>query len=297
MSHQITGVRGSVLGFATLLFLFGISASIFFLRKAEKYRLARQQFATELAVTKRLINPDEWIGDRGSIPYLQDLRQKKNEWLALRRSFMKYSVVIGFSLFMILASWVIAFSKKERIQEQLMGIHVIALICLVIGIITPMLEIAAFETDFSLDKLPIRTQIFGNEVSVTYSRTFPGDLYFFYQSKSAWQLIVTLLSQKNYVVGMSIFIFSIAFPLVKTIYTLTLTFNPDRWSRPIVKNTLLSMGKWSMADVFVVASFLGFLAFGNMQVGVPTESHVLPGLYFFIAYCLLSIGISQRINL
>ena len=53
---------------------------------------------------------------------------------------------------------------------------------------------------------------------------------------------------------------------------------------------VLNLSKWSMADVFVVAMFLGFLAFENMQAGITTYSNICIGLYFFLSYCLLSIG-------
>ena len=64
--------------------------------------------------------------------------------------------------------------------------------------------------------------------------------------------------------------------------------------RPASGNRTLSFfveksGKWSMADVFVVAVFLAYLAFSNIQSGIQTESNTLPGLYFFLSYCLLSI--------
>ena len=44
-----------------------------------------------------------------------------------------------------------------------------------------------------------------------------------------------------------------------------------------------------MADVFVAAIFLSFLAFNNMQMGIQTDSNVLWGLYYFLAYCILAI--------
>ena len=52
------------------------------------------------------------------------------------------------------------------------------------------------------------------------------------------------------------------------------------------------IGKWSMADVFVASSFLVFLSFNNMNVGVQNDSKVLFGLYFFLAYVVISITAS-----
>ncbi len=64
-----------------------------------------------------------------------------------------------------------------------------------------------------------------------------------------------------------------------------------------VKNTVGRIGKWSMADVFVVATFLSYLSFSNMNSGIDTEAKTLVGLYFFLAYCILSIASSQLIEL
>ena len=47
-----------------------------------------------------------------------------------------------------------------------------------------------------------------------------------------------------------------------------------------------------MADVFVASSFLVFLSFNNMNVGVQNDSKVLFGLYFFLAYVVISITAS-----
>ena len=47
-----------------------------------------------------------------------------------------------------------------------------------------------------------------------------------------------------------------------------------------------------MADVFVAASFLVYLSFNNMNVGVENESKPLFGIYFFMAYVIISITAS-----
>jgi len=64
-----------------------------------------------------------------------------------------------------------------------------------------------------------------------------------------------------------------------------------------VKKAVGRIGKWSMADVFVVATFLSYLSFSNMNTGIDTEANTLVGLYFFLAYCILSITSSHIIEL
>ena len=70
------------------------------------------------------------------------------------------------------------------------------------------------------------------------------------------------------------------------------------------------IGKWSMADVFVVAVFLAFLATRDQaqvnsfsvpvlfqQIDVAMETHLTStlgsGFYFFLAYCLFSVFWTQ----
>ena len=70
------------------------------------------------------------------------------------------------------------------------------------------------------------------------------------------------------------------------------------------------IGKWSMADVFVIGVFLAFLATENqvqenrfqvealgaqLEVGIVTRvtSTLGPGFYFFLGYCIFSIFWTQ----
>ncbi|MBL1292744.1 MAG: paraquat-inducible protein A [Thiotrichales bacterium] len=57
---------------------------------------------------------------------------------------------------------------------------------------------------------------------------------------------------------------------------------------------VLIIGKWSMADVFVVGVFMAFLA-GQANPNVQAALH--QGFYWFLAYCLISILSSQTLQL
>ena len=133
----------------------------------------------------------------------------------------------------------------------------------------------------------------GMNVEVKINQVFEGDMYFYYQSKSVVELIQTLFEQDNYVVGISLTVFSILFPLAKLLMIIGILLIPKLWKSRFVANFVAYSGKWSMADVFVVAMFLGYLALDNMQVGIPTDSRVLIGLYFFLGYCIFSITASM----
>ncbi len=57
-----------------------------------------------------------------------------------------------------------------------------------------------------------------------------------------------------------------------------------------------SLSKWSMADVFVIAIFIAFLAARATQNSselVRFDADFGNGFYFFLGYCLLSIASAQ----
>jgi uncharacterized paraquat-inducible protein A len=51
-----------------------------------------------------------------------------------------------------------------------------------------------------------------------------------------------------------------------------------------------AIGKWSMADVFVMGLFLAYLA-GNAVAGMTAMLH--QGFWYFLGYCLLSVLSAQ----
>jgi uncharacterized paraquat-inducible protein A len=112
-----------------------------------------------------------------------------------------------------------------------------------------------------------------------------GRVVFKFESKGIAQTIGKLFTSGNAVLGSLIFLFSIAVPLVKVGLTLFATYahgpNHDK-AMKIIK----AVGKWSMADVFVIAVLLAFFAIGGDEF---TDAEVGPGVYFFSAYCILSM--------
>jgi len=211
----------------------------------------------------------------------------------------------------------ILYVRGEYFRKAMAGCLLALSICyLYVGIFTPMLEISAFsedltipiELDTELVSVPISEGLnyaseltkeyigldLGTTDPVDYSLfkkdvVFKGKTYYFHQSKSIADLIGILFKDKNYVVAWAILAFSVLLPVLKIIITLLITF-----IKPLRKNSgflvfVKIIGKWSMADVFVASSFLVFLSFNNMNVGVQNDSKVLFGLYFFLAYVVISI--------
>lgn len=115
-----------------------------------------------------------------------------------------------------------------------------------------------------------------------------------------------LWDDQRLLVAALIFVFSVCIPVLKSLL-LTVAYVARRSAAALPLARFVSaIGKWSMADVFVVAVFLAvlstshaetqatheFVIFGfrvALDVSTQTLSMVGEGFYYFTAYCLLSI--------
>ncbi len=105
------------------------------------------------------------------------------------------------------------------------------------------------------------------------------------------------LYNNNHVpVAALILIFSVGIPLLKVL----LLIGAHLPFREIIKQRLLWISavssKWSMADVFVVAIFVAYLAANGIRESralVDFKSDLGPGFYYFLGYCVLSIIATQ----
>ena len=82
-------------------------------------------------------------------------------------------------------------------------------------------------------------------------------------------------------------LFSIVTPLTKASLTFFITACRSTDLNFKIGEFLHSIGKWSMADVFVAAILLALYALKFQQA---TKSIPCLGLYYFIGYCLLSLA-------
>jgi hypothetical protein len=99
-----------------------------------------------------------------------------------------------------------------------------------------------------------------------------------------------------------ILLFSVIVPLAKAALVAAAMFAGDTARRRVLRFVEL-IAKWSMADVFVVALFIAYLAAqasqtapGDPSAGPPVvafTAHFGPGFYWFAAYCLFSLAAQQ----
>ncbi len=112
-----------------------------------------------------------------------------------------------------------------------------------------------------------------------------GTVVFDYEAKSIASTIGDLLGSHDLVLGGLVLFFSVIVPLVKAGLVLYATVAYGA-ARDQTVRFVHAVGRWSMADVFVVAVLLAMLALGRDPA---TQATTGPGLYFFAGYCLLSL--------
>lgn len=275
---------------------------------------------------ERLLQAKEWVWMVRDWEWDKKRKAAQNELNKANAEYTKalkqaqIIALISIAYFIVL---IILYFKSPLILKVISGGLVsISLIFLYIGIFTPMLEISAYNENLKIPLVvnledwtaPVDenlntgvdilnswikdytgVEIPKSELShwitgeLDLSIVFKGKMYYYHQSKSIASLIRLLFKDKNYVVAWAILSFSVILPLIKLLFTLLITLSTKLRRNKVFIMTIKIIGKWSMADVFVAATFLAYLSFYNMNVGIETSSKVLFGLHFFFTYVVVSI--------
>jgi paraquat-inducible protein A len=302
----------------SIIFLFlGFILNSILIETSSVYKKAKEDLAESLSYKNRFLDKEEWQQVEGGLnnidynssglkiilPFGSSTTQKKTYEAQVKKIESAENDIqskVIYVLLLILAYLLVMLGIYVRAKPPfliLIATISVSIVCLHAGLFTPMLEIGAVERDFNLGDIPIQKEVMGFSIDVTVQKKFEGDIYFYYQSKSIADLITLLFHQNNFLVGFCILIFSVIFPIIKTFLMCFFVFKPEIIKEKWFKGFVLNLSKWSMADVFVVAMFLGFLAFENLQAGVDTYSNISIGLYFFLSYCILSISSSMLAKL
>jgi hypothetical protein len=119
-----------------------------------------------------------------------------------------------------------------------------------------------------------------------------GRLQAYSSTRSILGTVDELARTGNLLVAFLVVFFSLVIPVFKLLLLLaTLMLSGERAQRfLLLVNSRLS--KWSMADVFVMALLVAYMAgSASGQVGelLIMEARLEPGFYYFLAYCLFSI--------
>ncbi|MGB5326432.1 MAG: paraquat-inducible protein A [Pseudomonadales bacterium] len=131
------------------------------------------------------------------------------------------------------------------------------------------------------------------QVKVSAQLPIIGSLQFYDETQSIVASIRALLDSGNTLVGFLIFLFSIAVPVIKALllFVAALLKNPS--AKVALHKFVNTISKWSMADVFVVAVFMAYLATGSNSY---VDALLHPGFYYFLSYCVVSILATQLLR-
>lgn len=284
--------------FLFMLFLFlgiGIVSAYRIYQEGHTYKKEMTSYIDLLNFKERLLNPKEWVLGEYEAAERRQLADRHyniaSEAMSNTKMYSTFYAIGGILFFVVVA---LAFLKNLHYYRFLaLTLVCISFLSLIVGITLPMLEIGAFNLDL---EIPVSGTVPIIDYDFEFTKTFEGRMYYYYEIKSVLGLIGVLFESQNYIVGICIVLFSIALPAVKLCLSLIMVLNRRVRENKRLGKFISKIGKWSMADVFVVACFLAFLSFYNMKPGIETDCHTLPGLYFFLAYCIMSIFSSVLIE-
>jgi uncharacterized paraquat-inducible protein A len=133
----------------------------------------------------------------------------------------------------------------------------------------------------------------------------------YFQTKSILDVFWIMITHKDIqmkFVGVLLITFSIFFPLLKIVSSVGYYYNYHHaMDNPVIKFFVLKSGKWSMADVMVIAIFMAYIGFNGIidsQFGqlssegqelvilTTNGTSIQQGYYLFITYTLLALFLS-----
>lgn len=229
---------------------------------------------------------------------------REEAFIGLREQFREIQskkLPYTYSLYVLIVFLILSlFIIKSFKRKELTVIIATAFLPLLLGILLPMIEIDARIAE-------MRFHLLGEQVVFT-------DQVIFYKSKSILE-VVELMAQQGkpdlLAVGFLVLAFSVLFPVTKLISSLIFVFNAKSRSKKFLNFMIFKTGKWSMADVMVVAIFMAYIGFAgiiseqlgqldsltkNADILTTNQSSLETGFFMFSAFVLLSLVISQRMG-
>ena len=194
-----------------------------------------------------------------------------------------------------------AFTKGSLKPVHYLILTLTLVVMMIVGVTTPMIDMEAKISKLSF-VLMDHTIIFEDQI-----------LYF--QSKSILDVFWVMIKHEQVqmkVVGLLVVGFSIVFPILKMLSSLAYYYDYCRARKyKIIKFFVLKSGKWSMADVLVVAIFMAYIGFNgiinsnlasmaesgeNLQMVTTNGTNLQPGYFMFLAYTILAMFLSGFIR-
>jgi len=205
-----------------------------------------------------------------------------------------YTFILIGCLTLFLLLWIVYRNRRNMYTPLFTMSVLMALITLIIGLGAPMIEIDARIKELSFELIG-KHLIFNDQV-------------IFYQSKSIIDVVHILITNgkaDSIFVGILILIFSVIFPITKLLSTKIYLLGNEKWKKnKVIYFFAFKSGKWSMADVMVVAIFMAYIGFKgildnqlkhlnlktkSLETIATNETSLQPGFILFIAYVIFGL--------
>jgi hypothetical protein len=193
------------------------------------------------------------------------------------------------------------FQKAAPDYAQIIILVIASLVLLVAGVSLPMIQLEA-----KIDL--VEFDLLGEQMRFK-------DNILYFQSKSISEMVRLLIqdgSLRMIFVGSLIFMFSLIFPLLKLSSTVIYQAGNERVNRnSLIRFFVHKSGKWSMADVMVVAIFMAYIGFNGIvdsqmekfaegakpvEVFTTNGTQLLSGFYLFLAFVLSGLALSELVK-
>jgi len=236
---------------------------LFFLVLSANYGLEESRVSHELNSKLSVLAKDPSLSDvftfiEDKVYHIDALKQKQHKYHVNSQSFFVLFLALSLSFLLYYL-----FIKTSRRHCKLFLVYV-ALLSLIAGVSLPALSLNA-------------------------TKSFPliGEVTLYYNSKGVFSSITSLMKVDGaFFVGMLIIVFSLILPLYKISIKLLTVFSTSE----IVKSLNAfshRVGRWAMADVYVVAVLLSFFA---IKYDKMIEAKIQIGFHYFFVYATLIVA-------
>jgi hypothetical protein len=209
---------------------------------------------------------------------------------------INYRVMLILFLVLLIFLFNLLARGMDRLQAPML---ILSSFCLLLGGITMPMIVLEARIDLLLFKLLGQDVMFRDQI-------------IFFQSKSITNVVRILMedgSLQMILVGVLIFTFSIIFPSLKLISSYIYSTNLFNWrDSMVIKFFVIKSGKWSMADVMVVAFFMAYIGFNgvvssqldsigrnaqSIEIFTTNGTQLMGGFYLFLSFCISSLILSE----
>ena len=246
------------------------------------------------------MDPLHAIMEKNSCRDKEACKELIEEEIGMQKEEINYRLVL--ILFLVSAVFLINLLTRHKINMVQSSLLILASFCLLLGgITTPMIDLEA-----SIDLLMLK--LMGEDVIFR-------DNIIFFQSKSITDVVRILIEEGSLpmiLVGVLVFTFSIIFPAAKLISSLLYSYHVGNLrENRLIRFFVIKSGKWSMADVLVVAIFMAYIGFNGIigsqldqltlsarpvEIFTTNGTKLLGGFYLFLLFCMSSLLLSEMIT-